>query len=112
MMLNRFVIVLILAPLAIVLIAFAVANRSVVALTFDPFNPGNPALTWNIPLFLQLFGALVLGLLIGGMATWFRQGQYRKKAKQSTAEVEALKKVQQNETRVAGAGLALPKPGA
>ncbi len=112
MMLNRFFIVLILVPLAIVLIAFAVANRSMVPITFDPFNPGNPALTWNIPLFLQLFAALILGLIVGSMATWFRQGQYRKKAKQSTTEVEALKKVQaQTDKRSLAAGLALPKPG-
>lgn len=93
-MLNRFVVVLILVPIAIVLIAFAVANRSPVATTFDPFNPGNPALTVEWPHFVVLFIALALGLVIGGVATWIGQGRYRKLAKQRSLEAEALKQSQ------------------
>lgn len=93
-MLNRLVVVLILAPLAIILIAFAVANRGPVAITFDPFNPGNHALTIEWPLFVALFVALALGLVIGGVATWIRQGRYRKLAKQRSIEAEALKQSQ------------------
>ena len=44
-MYNRFVLIVIFVPLAIILIALAVANRELVAFTLDPFNPGNPALT-------------------------------------------------------------------
>lgn len=109
-MLNRFFIVLILAPLAIVLIAFAVANRASVPITFDPFNPGNPALTYNAPLFLLLFVALAIGLVVGGMATWFRQGRYRKQARQRTIEVDALRQSQAQATKRVPAGPALPKP--
>jgi hypothetical protein len=39
-MFNRFALVLVFVPLAIVLIALAVANRAPVAFTVDPFNPG------------------------------------------------------------------------
>ena len=46
-MYNRFLLIVIFVPLAIVLIALAVANRAPVAFTLDPFNPGNPALTLN-----------------------------------------------------------------
>ena len=49
-MLNRLVTVLIFIPLAIVLVALAVANRAPVAFTIDPFNPGNPGLTLSLPL--------------------------------------------------------------
>ena len=46
-MYNRFVLIVVFVPLAIILIALAVANRELVAFTLDPFNPGNPALTLN-----------------------------------------------------------------
>ena len=84
-MLNRLVTVLILIPLAIVLIALAVANRAPVAFTIDPFNPGNPGLTLSLPLFVPLFAALALGLVIGSLATWLRQGRYRKAARRREA---------------------------
>lgn len=84
-MLNRLVTVLILIPLAIVLVALAVANRAPVAFTIDPFNPGNPGLTLSLPLFVLLFAALALGLVVGSLATWFRQGRYRKAARRSEA---------------------------
>ncbi|RWE35114.1 MAG: DUF1049 domain-containing protein, partial [Mesorhizobium sp.] len=44
-MLNRFMLIVVFVPLAIILIALAVANRELVAFTLDPFNPGNPKLT-------------------------------------------------------------------
>lgn len=43
-MYNRLLLIVIFIPLAVVLIALAVANRESVAFTLDPFNPGNPAL--------------------------------------------------------------------
>ena len=89
-MLRRFVSLLIFVPLAIVLIAVAVANRSAVAFTIDAFNPGSPALTWQIPLFALLFAALSAGLLVGSFATWLAQGRHRSAARQRKAEVERL----------------------
>ena len=44
-MFNRVMLIVVLVPLAIILIALAVANRAPTAFTLDPFNPGNPALT-------------------------------------------------------------------
>lgn len=82
-MLNRFLTVVIFIPLAIMLIALAVANRAAVAFTIDPFNPGNPGLTASLPLFVLLFVALMLGIIIGSLATWWRQGRYRKAARRS-----------------------------
>lgn len=105
-MLNRFVTVAILIPLAIILVALAVANRAPVAFTLDPFNPGNPGLTVNLPLFVYLFAALVLGVLIGSVATWVRQGRYRKLARRREVELAA------SQQRTAGNTPVLPKPGA
>lgn len=91
-MLNRIMTFAVFIPLAIVLVALAVANRAPADLTLDPFNPGNPALTVTLPLFIYLFGALALGLVIGSVATWFRQGHYRKQARHNEAELARLRK--------------------
>jgi uncharacterized integral membrane protein len=90
-MYNRFVLIVIFVPLAIVLIALAVANRELVAFTLDPFNPGNPSLTLKLPLFVFLFLALAIGLVVGSAATWIKQGQYRKLARQRAQEVQSLR---------------------
>jgi uncharacterized integral membrane protein len=90
-MLNRFVLIAVLVPLAIVLVALAVANRAPASFTLDPFNPGNPGLTWQTPLFVLLFAAIAIGMIVGSAATWVRQGRYRKLARQRSQEAEALR---------------------
>jgi uncharacterized integral membrane protein len=107
-MANRLLIIVVLLPIAVVLIALAVANRAPVAFTLDPFNPGNPALTVQLPLFVLLFLALVLGLVIGGTATWIRQGRYRKAARQWNREPARTAQSARNGT----GSTALAKPGA
>jgi uncharacterized integral membrane protein len=106
-MFNRFVLIVVFAPLAVILIALAVANREMVAFTVDPFNPGNPALTVSLPFFIFLFAALVLGMFIGGVVTWIRQGRYRKLARQRRIEAEGLR---QAAIARLPQGPALPKP--
>lgn len=113
-MLNRFLIVVVVIPVAVVLIALAVANRGPTAFTLDPFNPGNPALTVNVPLFFLLFATLALGMVIGSAATWFKQGRYRKIARQRTIEADAARAsaaraAKMNPPTVSGAP-ALPRP--
>ncbi|HMM63807.1 MAG TPA: DUF1049 domain-containing protein [Mesorhizobium sp.] len=90
-MFNRFVLIVVFVPLAIVLIALAVANREAVPFTLDPFNPGNPALTVTLPLFVLLFAALAGGMLVGSALTWAKQGRYRKLARQRDVEAESLR---------------------
>ena len=79
-MLNRLFTVLITIPIAVVLIALSVANRGSVQFSRDPFSADNPALTVTLPLFVLLFGALLVGLIVGGAATWLGQHRYRKAA--------------------------------
>src|SRR5262245_60046077 len=90
-MYNRILLIVVFVPLAVILIALAVANRELIAFTFDPFNPGNPALTLHLPLFVFLFLTLVAGVLIGSAATWLKQGRYRKLARQREQEVRSLR---------------------
>ena len=90
-MANRIILVLVLVPLAVIIIALAVANRAAVRFTIDPFNPGNPALTIEWPLFVYLFAALGFGMIVGSLATWLRQGRYRRDARERKKEVDKLR---------------------
>ncbi|HEV7416907.1 LapA family protein [Tianweitania sediminis] len=115
-MLTRILLVVIVVPVAVILIALAVANRAAVPFTLDPFNPGNPALTIQMPFFIYLFLALILGVLIGGFAAWLRQASYRRLARQRGQEVETLRtsEARQSEAVVppqpAAEGTALIRP--
>lgn len=110
-MVNRLVLVIIIVPVAIVLIALAVANREWVPFTLDPFHPGNPALTIQLPLFVYLFTAAILGVLIGSLATWLRQGRYRKLARQRGAEADTLRAAHKKTQQAAQPGTpSLPRP--
>lgn len=90
-MVNRLLLIAVFVPLAIVLVALAVANRGATPFTLDPFNPGNPGLTWQMPLFVLLFAAIAVGMIVGSLATWVRQGRYRKLARQRGQEAETLR---------------------
>ncbi|RWH54364.1 MAG: DUF1049 domain-containing protein [Mesorhizobium sp.] len=106
-MFNRVMLVVVFVPLAVILIALAVANRGLVAFTLDPFHPGNPALTLNLPLFILLFLALAIGMIVGSMATWVKHG--RKLARQRGLEAENLRQAV-SRAPAAPKGPALPKP--
>lgn len=90
MVAKRVVTIVILVPLAIILIALSVANRQTVGLTIDPFNPGNPALTYQAPLFIWLFGALLVGAFIGAAVTWLTQGKHRRRHRLYKKEASQL----------------------
>lgn len=92
-MLTRFFMVVIVVPIAVILIALAVANRAFVPFTLDPFNPGNPGLTIQMPFFIYLFLTLILGVIIGSLATWLTQGRYRRLARKRGHEVDNLRVV-------------------
>src|SRR4029079_4936458 len=88
--LRRIVSILIVVPLAIVIVAFAVANGQTLTVSFDPFSSANPAYATTIPLFVLIFALLILGVLVGGVAAWFRQGRWRRTARRLEGEVRTL----------------------
>jgi uncharacterized integral membrane protein len=91
---RKFLSAVILIPFAIVLTVFAVANRQLVTLSFDPFNSTEPALSLRMPLFVLMIVAAVLGVVAGGLATWFRQRHWRRSARHSAAELAKLRSAQ------------------
>jgi uncharacterized integral membrane protein len=90
-MIRKIVTALVLIPLAIVCIAFAVANRQTVVITLDPFDPGNPALTIALPLFVLIPILVIAGVLLGGIAAWLGQRKWRRAARRTEREARDLR---------------------
>ncbi len=82
---------ILLVPIAVVAVAFAVANRQVVSISFDPFSPAEPAFALVAPLFLLIFILLMVGVVIGGIASWLGQARYRRAARHAQAEAGELR---------------------
>ena len=89
-MVRRIISTLILVPLAVVIIAFAVANRQWVTVSFDPFSSTSPAYAATLPLFAFIFVALILGVLIGGAVVWIGQAKWRRTARKLDNDVRVL----------------------
>ena len=85
-MLRRFMWAILALPAAIVLITLAVANRDPVRLVLDPFRPEAPVLSVSLPLYAYLLGALTLGVIFGGLATWMTQGRWRRTARSKSQD--------------------------
>lgn len=90
-MLRRMVAALVLIPLAIIIVAFAVANRQIVTISFDPFSGNEPAAAVKLPLFAIFIFALIIGVWVGGTAAWLRQGKWRHAARRLEREVGDLR---------------------
>ncbi|HEU5016662.1 MAG TPA: LapA family protein [Pseudolabrys sp.] len=89
-MFRKIVTLIIVVPLAVIIIAFAVANRQTVTVSFDPFSATSPAYAASLPLFVLIFVLVILGVIIGGAAAWLRQGKWRRLARRLDADVRAL----------------------
>ena len=90
---------IVLVPIALIIILFAVANRQVTTISLDPFNSDTPALALSAPLFLLIILMVMLGVLVGGIATWLSQASTRTAARSARADVERLRRELQ-ETRL------------
>ncbi len=76
---------LVILPLAIFSAFFAVHNRQTVTLDFDPFP-----YQASLPLFGWILGAILIGLIAGGIAAWLRQGKWRRQARALQKKVRGL----------------------
>ncbi|MGY3619661.1 lipopolysaccharide assembly protein LapA domain-containing protein [Bradyrhizobium sp. USDA 10063] len=83
---RKFFTTLLVILLGLFFIIFAVANRHLVTVSFDPFNSTTPTVAITLPLFLVLIIMAILGVIAGGIATWFRQHRWRRAARQHEAD--------------------------
>lgn len=90
-MLRKILATLTLVPLAIVIIALAMANRTSVTVSLDPFDGVQPAYSKTMWLFVPIFIALIVGVLIGGAAAWLAQGKCRRIARRLEREAGELR---------------------
>jgi hypothetical protein len=90
-MVRKIVTALILVPLAVVVIALAVANRQPVVVSFDPFDQLHPAMARALPLYQLMLLLLVVGVVVGGVAAWVRQGKWRRAARLADAHARELR---------------------
>ena len=88
---RKFLSVLILVPLGIVIVMFAVANREVISVSFDPFETASPAFALKVPLYGLIFALVGLGVLVGGIASWLKQQKWRSRARRAEAEARELR---------------------
>ncbi|RIY00764.1 DUF1049 domain-containing protein [Aureimonas flava] len=120
-MISKILTLLVLGPLAILLVVFCVANRAPVPVSLDPIGT-IPQFVYQVPLFVLLTGAVILGLLLGGLGTWVTQRHYRARAARRGNEVEnlrhevevsheRLRRLREEQARAASAGPALAAPG-
>jgi uncharacterized integral membrane protein len=88
---RKFLSAVILVPLGIVIVMFAVANREVITVSFDPFDTVSPAFAVKVPLYGLIFALVALGVLVGGIASWLKQQKWRTRARRAEAEARELR---------------------
>jgi uncharacterized integral membrane protein len=91
MVMRKFFSALVLIPLGLFFVIFAVANRHLVTVSFDPFNSTYPTVGVTLPLFVVIIVVAILGVVAGGTATWFRQRHWRRSARRHEADARAAR---------------------
>ena len=99
---RKFLSTLVLVLLGLIFIVFAVANRHLVTVSFDPFNSSDPSVGLRLPLFVVIIAVAIAGVVAGGSATWFRQRRWRRAARQYEADARQAR-AQLAELRGSGA---------
>ncbi|HTJ58754.1 MAG TPA: lipopolysaccharide assembly protein LapA domain-containing protein [Devosiaceae bacterium] len=103
-MLRRIVGWIVLIPLSVALIVFALANRQLTVVNFNPLaspdTAGAPGI--GVPLFLVIFTVLLVGVLLGGVAGWFAQAEVRRERRLLRREAERLGRELDQLNRAAG----------
>lgn len=89
----KLITLLVVAPIAVFGVVFAVANRQTVHVSLNPFNPAGDTLSMDMPLFVALFLAVLLGMAVAGLAVWFAQGRWRRRARAEHREVVRLQRL-------------------
>jgi uncharacterized integral membrane protein len=110
-LLRKIVAVIILVPLAIIIVALAVANRQIVTVSFDPFGGDAPAASLSLPLFVLIMGLLIAGVVIGGVACWLGQGKWRGAARRFERDMAVLRGKLSAYEGLAGTQSSAPRAG-
>jgi uncharacterized integral membrane protein len=88
---RKFLMGLVLVPLGLVFVIFAVANRHFVTVSFDPFNSADPSIAIKLPLFVLIIASVIAGVVAGGSATWFGQRRWRRAARRHETDAREVR---------------------
>ena len=88
---RRFLILFVFLPIAIVVVVLSVAYRGSVTFSLNPLGEAGPGWSATGPFYVFLFAAVAFGIVIGGVATWFRQSRWRQAARVARADAEHLR---------------------
>jgi uncharacterized integral membrane protein len=77
-------------PIVVLVLAFAVANRRWVDISFNPFTQDMPSIP--MPLWLLVFIGIFIGIIVGWIGSWIAQGKHRKAAREARSEVGQLQR--------------------
>jgi uncharacterized integral membrane protein len=87
----RFLKWLFLLPISAGIVLLAIANRHFVPVLLDPFGHDTPDLEISAPLFVVIFGAAIVGVIFGGIATWLGQSKHRIAARRAKSELSQIR---------------------
>jgi Mn2+/Fe2+ NRAMP family transporter len=88
---RRFLTLFVLLPIAVIVVILSVANRGDVAFSLDPIGASSGDWAIRAPLFALLFIAVILGIVVGGIATWLGQARWRHAARTERANADRLR---------------------
>ncbi len=88
---RRFFTLFVLLPIASVVVVLSVANRENVTFSLDPIHGAGGGWALSAPLYVFLFLAVILGIIIGGIAAWIGQGRWRHAARAERANADRLR---------------------
>jgi hypothetical protein len=88
---RRFLFFVVLLPLGLAAVALSVANRETVTVSLDPMGLLGPGWQVSLPMYALLFGTLVVGVVIGGIAAWLGQSKWRYAARLERANIARLR---------------------
>jgi hypothetical protein len=90
-MLRKLLSLFILGPIVVLLVALSVGNKDRITVTLDPLGATGSTLVWHPRVFELSLVLLTLGVIVGGIATWFGQAKWRRRARQLARELAAAR---------------------
>jgi len=109
-MIRNIVSALILLPIVLAIVLFAVGNRAPVTVGFDPFAAEPPMFAFAVPLFLLVLLVLIAGVILGGVSAWMGQSRWRRRARRLSAELKASRGEAEKLRRQLESAAARPQP--
>jgi len=99
-------------PLFAIIVLFLVANRQLVAVSLDPFNAANPAVTTPaLFLWVWLILTFFIGFAVGACGMWASGRPRRQQARMERRELKAMRReMKALEKKVAESETAPPAP--